>query len=171
MRVRTTNASAADLLSAWKRHTRTALAATLEHRHLSAQQHYRHAQQLSLQLLGAEPRDIADDDRVAAFVVAHLNLADAFAVAGQPGSSSECLHEAQKTLMSLLQQGCTSPFLSLAIYRHLPQLLAARAEHGGADTHASADVCASISAALLTHPASDRQSRLASFESVHSSLH
>ena len=171
MRVRSTNASAADLLSAWKRHTRTALAATLEHRHLSAQKHYRHAQQLSLQLLSAEPADTADDDRIAAFVVAHLNLADAFAAAGQPGSSSDCLHEAQQTLMSLLQQGCTSPSLSLAIYRHLPQLLAARAEHGGADTHASADVCASISAALLTHPASDRQSRLASFESVHSSLH
>ncbi|WP_230629965.1 DUF2753 domain-containing protein [Comamonas testosteroni] len=121
MRVRTTDASAADLLSAWKRHTRTALAATLEHRHLSAQKHYRHAQQLGLQLLGAEPGDIADDDRVAAFVVAHLNLADAFAAAGQPGSSSECLHEAQQTLMSLLQQGCASPSLSLAIY------LAARA--------------------------------------------
>ena len=171
MRVRTTNASAADLLSAWKRHTRTALAATLEHRHLSAQKHYRHAQQLSLQLLSAEPADTADDDRIAAFVVAHLNLADAFTAAGQPDSSSDCLHEAQQTLMSLLQQGCTSPSLSLAIYRHLPQLLAARAEHGGADTHASADVCASISAALLTHPASDRQSCLASFESVHSSLH
>ncbi|NIF82885.1 hypothetical protein F3J24_05120 [Comamonas sp. Tr-654] len=171
MRARTTNASAADLLSAWKRHTRTALAATLDHRHLLAQEHYRHAQQLGLQLISAEPGDIADDDRVTAFVVAHLNLADAFAAAGQPGSSSECLHEAQQTLMSLQQQGCASPSLSLAIYRHLPQLLAAQAEHGTADPHATADVCASTSSILLNHPASDRQSRLASFESVHSSLH
>jgi hypothetical protein len=43
-----------------------ALAATLEHRHLSALEHYRHAQQLGLQLLVAEPGDIADDDRIAA---------------------------------------------------------------------------------------------------------
>ena len=158
---------AADLLSAWKQQTRTALAATLEHRHLSALEHYRHAQQLGLQLLVAEPGDIADDDRIAAFVVAHLNLADALAEADRPGAASECLHEAQQALMPFLQQDSTRQSLSLAIYRHLPQLLAARAEHGTA----AAGVCASTSAPLLTHPASDRQSRLASFESVHSSLH
>lgn len=171
MRVRTTNASAADLLSAWKRHTRTALTATLEHRHLSAQKHYRHAQQLGLQLLSAEPGDIADDDRIAAFVVAHLNLADALAAAGQPGAATACLHEAQQTLMSLLQQGCASPSLNLAVHRHLPQLLAAQAEHGAAGPHATADVCASTSATLLIHPASDRQSCLASLKSAHTSLH
>ncbi|UUC91988.1 MULTISPECIES: hypothetical protein [Comamonas] len=163
----TGNTWAADLLSAWKLHTCTALTATRELRHLSALEHYRHAQQLGLQLLVAEPGDIADDDRIAAFVVAHLNLADALAEADRPGAAYECLHEAQQALMPFLQQDSTRQSLSLAIYRHLPQLLAARAEHGTA----AAGVCASTSAPLLTHPASDRQSRLASFESVHSSLH
>ena len=162
---------AADLLSAWKQQTRTALAATLEHRHLSALEHYRHAQQLGLQLLVAESGDIADDDRIAAYVVAHLNLADALAEADRPGAASECLHEAQQALMPFLQQDSTSQSMNLAIHRHLPQLLAARAEHGAADPHAVAGVCASTSAFPLTHPASDRQTRLASFEPVHSSLH
>ncbi|WP_304351530.1 hypothetical protein [Comamonas testosteroni] len=171
MRVHTTNASAADLLSAWKQQTRTALAATLEHRHLSALEHYRHAQQLGLQLLVAESGDIADDDRIAAFVVAHLNLADALVEADQPAAASECLHEAQQTLMPFLQQDSTSQSLNLAICRHLPQLLAARAEHGAAGPHAAAGVYASTSAPFLTHPASNRRSRLASFEPVHSSLH
>ena len=171
MRVHTTNASAADLLSAWKEQTRTALAAALEHRHFSALEHYRHAQQLGLQLLVAESGDIADDDRIAAFVVAHLNLADALAEADRAGAAFECLHEAQQTLMPFLQQDSSSQSLNLAIYRHLPQLLAARAEHGAAGPHAAAGVCASTSAPFLTHPASNRHSRLASFEPVHSSLH
>ena len=171
MRVNTTNTSAADLLSAWKQQTRTALAATLEHRHLSALEHYRHAQQLGLQLLVAESGDITDDDRIAAFVVAHLNLADALVEADRAGAAFECLHEAQQTLMPFLQQDSTNQSLSLAIYRHLPQLLAARAEHGAADPPAVAGVCASTSAPFLTHPASNRHSRLASFESAHALLH
>lgn len=171
MRVRTTNASAADALSAWKQQTRTALAATLEHRHVSALEHYRHAQQLGLRLLVAESGDIADDDRIAAFVVAHLNLADALAEADRAGAAFECLHEAQQTLMPFLQQDSTSPSLSLAIYRHLPQLLAAQAEHAAARPHIASCICAPTPAPFLTHPASNRHSRLASFESAHASLH
>ena len=162
---------AADLLSAWKQHTRNALAATLEHRHLSALEHYRHAQQLGLQLLVAEPGDIADDDRIAAFVVAHLNLADALAEADQPAAASECLHEAQQTLMPLLLQDSTSQSLSLAIYRHLPRLLAARAEHAATRPHTCSSACAPVPTHLVFHPASNRPCRLASFEPVHSSLH
>ncbi len=162
---------AADLLSAWKRHTRTALAATLEHRHLSALGHYRHAQQLGLQLLVAESGDIADDDRIAAYVVAHLNLADALFEADRAGAAFECLHEAQQALMPFLQQDSTSRSLSLAIYRHLPQLLAAQAEHAAARPHTSSGAGTPAPAHLVVHPASNRHSRLASFEFVHASLH
>ncbi len=171
MRVNTTNTSAADLLSAWKQQTRTALAATLEHRHLLALEHYRHAQQLGLQLLVAKSGDIADDDRIAAFVVAHLNLADALVEADPAGAAFECLHEAQQTLMPFLQQDSTSQTLSLAIYRHLPQLLAAQAEHAAVRPHTASCIRAPTPAPFLTHPASNRRSRLASFESAHASLH
>lgn len=169
MKSRAESAFASELLSAWKQYTRQAMAATLEHHPISALEHYRHARQAALQLLASESSDIADDERIAAFVVAHLNLADSYAQTEQPGAALDCLYEAQQALMPLLQQGCTHPTasesLKLAVYRHLPRLKAAWIECGMAQASASS------SGPESTHPstptsASERPASLASFEPV-----
>lgn len=68
-------------------------------------------------------------DRLAAFVVAHLNIADCYADMGQPSSAAECLSCAHHKLMALLHGDTVPESLQIAASRQLHQTYAALSEH------------------------------------------
>lgn len=130
------------LLLEWQRLTREGLAASRAHCLIHALAWYEQALQVARQLI-AEPLaakatdtpSAADaDNRLAAFVIAHLNLADCYEDMEQPGCAAVCLSRVHRKLATLVQQDATCALLRLAACRHLRQTFAAlhahRARHG-----------------------------------------
>lgn len=118
---------------------RQAVDATHKHRPGEARRLYQRALALAHRLLAcpsAPSHEVRDDDRVAAFVVTHLNLADSLAGAGLTAQAAGCLCDAHRTLAALRHDDNTPAALQLAACRHSREthaaLLAHVAEHGTA---------------------------------------
>ncbi len=82
-------------------------------------------------LLEADARGHSADDRVAAFVVTHLNLADLHRDAEQTNEAVAHLCAAHRTLMALLRDAGTEPTLQQAACRHGRETHAALMAHLG----------------------------------------
>ncbi|MCM8564046.1 hypothetical protein [Thauera linaloolentis] len=95
---------------------------------------YLRAQKIAYVLLAGPGGEVMDDDRVAAFVVTHLNLADALVDDGRSGEAAACLCAAHRTLMSLMCDETASASLRMAAGRHSRETHAAlilhRSEYG-----------------------------------------
>ncbi|HRP20500.1 MAG TPA: hypothetical protein PK925_07710 [Alicycliphilus sp.] len=117
------------LLHEWKRLTQEGLAASRACCAAHAMVWNVRALRVANQLLADPEEDIADDDRLAAFVVAHLNIADCYADMGQPSSAAECLSCAHHKLMALLHGNTVPESLQIAASRQLHQTYAALSEH------------------------------------------
>ena len=89
---------------------------------------------LIAQSLLAGAGDERADDRMAAFVVTHLNLADLHRDADRPHDAVDHLCAAHRTLMEMLRDARTDPALQQAAFRHSREthaaLLAHLGEHG-----------------------------------------
>ena len=122
------------LLHEWQRLTREGLAASQAHRLMHALAWYERALQVARQLLAHADADMPDDDRLAAFVVAHLNLADCHTDMNHPACAAVCLSGAHRQLVALMRSEAEPVALRLAACRHLRQTFAAlhqhRATHG-----------------------------------------
>ncbi|MGC4008437.1 MAG: hypothetical protein QM805_05250 [Pseudomonas sp.] len=122
------------LLQDWQALMRSGLDASRSHAPAQARAHYLHALAIARQLLAGPPGDVADDDRVAAFVVTHLNLAESLADSGQPAAAVAYLCGAHRTLMQLLRDTASPAPLQMAACRHSRETHAALighwAEHG-----------------------------------------
>ncbi len=94
------------------------------------------------------------DDRVAAFVVTHLNLADLHADGEQTALAAAYLCAAHRALMSLLRDPGADPLLQQAALRHSRETHGALLEH--LEQYGNADaVLAALRAgcmALMTSP-------------------
>ncbi len=80
-------------------------------------------------LLQGSADPMSADDRVAAFVVTHLNLADAFADAGQPDVAATHLCAAHRDLIALLLDEGAAPELRQAACHHARETHAALVLH------------------------------------------
>lgn len=112
------------LLQEWQRLTREGLEAHRAHCVVHALVWHQRALQVAHQLMEL-PADVADDDRLAAFVVAHLNLADCHADMNQPAAAADCVGCAHRRLLALLHDEAQPPTLRQAAARHLRETLAA----------------------------------------------
>lgn len=119
------------LLREWQRLTRQGLAASRAHCVAHALTWHTRALGVARQLLAHAEDGIAADDRLAAYVVAHLNLADCYAGMDQPASAAECLCRAHHKLMALLHSDTAPPSLRMAAARHLHHTHAALHLHHG----------------------------------------
>ncbi|MFT3814670.1 MAG: hypothetical protein QM740_15040 [Acidovorax sp.] len=125
------------LLDEWERLTRAGLEASRAHCVVHALAWHRQALRVAHQLMEAQA-GVAEDDRLAAFVVAHLNLADCHADMNQPDAAAECLHCAHHTLLALLRDEAQPEPMRQAAARHVRETFAAlpsfpcRAGWGGA---------------------------------------
>ena len=116
------------LLRRWQQHSRAGLAASLAHQPALALAHHTQAVQVAHALLAeADVADVADDDRCAAFVVGHLNLADSLADLDMPTQARECLLGAAAALQTWLGEPARAASAPLLAGRHLHHLLAALA--------------------------------------------
>lgn len=120
------------LLDEWMRLTREGLAASQACCARHALVWHVRALRAANQLLASGETDVCDDDRIAAFIVAHLNIADCYADMDDPHSAAECLICAHHKLMALLHGGEISESLQIAASRHLQQTYAALCEHRAA---------------------------------------
>jgi len=111
------------LLQEWQRLTREGLEAYRAHCMAHALAWHQRALRVAQQLMDT-PAGVADDDRLAAFVVAHLNLADCHAGMNQPSEAQACLHCAQHRLLALLRDEARPQALRQAAARHLRATLA-----------------------------------------------
>lgn len=122
------------LLHEWKRLMAQGLEADRGLRPVQARALYLRAQKIAHVLLAGPGGEVMDDDRVAAFVVTHLNLADSFADDGRRDEAAACLCAAHRTLMSLMGDEAASVALRLAAGRHSRETHAAlilhRSEYG-----------------------------------------
>ena len=119
------------LLGEWKRLTSVGLEASRTHCAAHALAWHVQALRISHRLLQCPEADIAADDRLAAFVVGHLNIADCYASLNQPGAAAECVNCAHRKLISLLQDQATPEPLRQAAYRQLHQTFAAQSQYDG----------------------------------------
>lgn len=123
------NAPQHPLLAEWQRLTREGLAASRAHCLGHAMACHLQALRLASQLMACPETEVADDDRVAAFVVAHLNMADCHDDMGQPSNAAEYLSRAHRRLVALLRSDTAPAPLQAAASRQLHQTYAALSEH------------------------------------------
>lgn len=122
------NASVLPLLEEWKRLTQAGLQASRAHCAAHALTWHVKALRVANRLL-LQPFDgVADDDRLAAFVVAHLNIADCYTDMGQHSEAAECVDCAHHRLLRFLQDEATPYPLRQAAYRQLHQTFAAQSQ-------------------------------------------
>ncbi|MBB6578335.1 hypothetical protein HNP33_002416 [Comamonas odontotermitis] len=125
------DATTRSLLDEWKRLTVAGLQASQAHCAAHALTWHVQALRVANQLL--QPcHGGADDDRLAALIVAHLNIADCYTDLGQPEEAMQCVSCAHHKLLGLVHGEATPVPLRQAAYRHLHQTFAALIEHGGA---------------------------------------
>ncbi len=117
------------LLHEWKALMDQGLHASRGHEPAQAQMLYRHALAFAQQLLAGPAGQVTDDDRVAAFVVTSLNLAESLVDMEQMAEAVLCLSGAHRTLMALLRNETTSMSLQQAICRHGRETHAALVRH------------------------------------------
>ena len=123
-------------LRAWEMLMREGVAAARGGRFGAAEDLYQRALELARGLLYLDaPGGGHEDDRVAAFVVSRLNLADLYRDADRTDAAVAHLCAAHRTLMALLRNGQTPQALRQAAFRHSREthaaLLAHVAEYGG----------------------------------------
>ena len=114
------------LLRSWQQHSRAGLAASLAHQPALALVHHTRAVQDARSLLALPDGEVADDDRCAAFVVGHLNLAECQAELDWPAQARHCL-DAAAALQAWMAEAGRAAGVPLLAGRHLHQLLAALA--------------------------------------------
>jgi hypothetical protein len=90
---------------------------------------YEQALQVANQLMAHPDAPLSDDDRLAAFVIAHLNLADCYEDMDQPGCAAVALSRVHRKLVALMQQADEDGPLRLAACRHMRQTFSALHEH------------------------------------------
>ena len=117
------------LLSEWQRLTQSGLQASRDDCPAQALAWHERALRVAHQLFHDAPAGVCDDDRLATFVVAHLNLADCFTTLRQPGSAVECIQCAHHQLLALTRDAHTNASLRAAASKHLRYIFAALAEH------------------------------------------
>ena len=115
------------LLRSWQQHSRAGLAASLAHQPALALVHHTRAVQDARSLLALPDGEVADDDRCAAFVVGHLNLAECQAELDWPAQARHCLLDAAAALHAWMAEAGRAADVPLLAGRHLHQLLAALA--------------------------------------------
>ncbi len=113
------------LLREWQRLTQSGMQASRDASPEQALAWHEHALRVAHQLFHHAPAGVCDDDRLAAFVVAHLNLADCFNALRQPGSAGECIRCAHHHLLALTRDDDTSAALHAAACKHLRYTFAA----------------------------------------------
>ncbi len=113
------------LLSEWKQLTREGLAARRAHCLAHALAWYTRALCVARQLLTHAQDSHAPHERLAAYVTAHLNLADCYADMNQPASAAECLCRAHHKLMALQDSDAAPQPLRLEAARLLQSTRAA----------------------------------------------
>ena len=120
---------------------------------------YLEALALSRALLACSPsEDESADDRVAAFVVTHLNLADLHAEAEHTAAAAAWLCSAHCALMSLVRDPAADRDLQQAAVRHSRETHAALLEHLG--QHGNADtVLTALRAGCMSFMASPTSGR------------
>lgn len=117
------------LLYEWKRLTNEGLAASRAHCVAHAMGWYLRALQVAHRILTNPEPDVMDDDRLAAYVIAHLNIADCYSVMKEPSNAAECLSCAHLKLVSLLQSPEVSASLQIAASRQLRHTYASLEQH------------------------------------------
>jgi hypothetical protein len=117
------------LLREWERLTQTGVEASRDNRPEQALAWHGHALRVAHQLFHDAPAGVCADDRLAAFVVAHLNLADCLNTLSQPVSAGECIHCAHHQLLALTRDDHASADLRSAACKHLHHTFAALTEH------------------------------------------
>lgn len=124
----------AALLAEWRRVTAEGLNASRAQCLAHALAWHQQALQIAHHLFHHVSSGIADDDRLAAFIVAHINLADCYAALGECNDAVDCLCCAHHQLLSLVASDSTPEPMRMAAYRHLRESQAAMnefcAEHG-----------------------------------------
>lgn len=118
------------LLLNWKALMRRGVEASRGQAPAAAQALYLSALEIATALLAAGPADhVSDDDRVAAFVVTHLNLAESFEEEGRLDEAVACLCGAHRALMDLVRgEGVPSSLQGVAC-RHARETHAALIKH------------------------------------------
>ena len=117
------------LLCEWQRLTQSGMQASRDDCPEQALAWHERALRVAHQLFHDAPAGVCDDDRLATFVVAHLNLADCFTILHQPGSAGECIQCAHHQLLALARDVHTSASMRAAASKHLRYTFAALAEH------------------------------------------
>ncbi len=140
------------LLRDWQALMRRGVDASRQGETMVARRLYLQAQGLTLALLACRTCDaVDDDDRVAAFVVTHLNLADSFQGTGHIALALAQLWTAHQTLMGLLHDERVAMTLRLAALRHSRETSAALVEHSA--QHAShPEIVATVRGGCLSVP-------------------
>ena len=123
------NAPENSLLHEWKRLTNEGLAASRSRCVAHAMGWYLRALQVAHRLLTHLDPDVMDDDRLAAYVIAHLNIADCYSAMNEPANAAECLSCAHHKLVALLQSHEASHSLQIAASRQLRHTYAALEQH------------------------------------------
>ena len=129
------------LLGEWRQLTNAVINATREHCTVQALAWHEKALRVAHRLLShvEEVSDVSDDDRLAAFVVAHLNLAECLQATDQSASAGECLRCAHNRLTRMLQGDDASDSMRVAASKHIRYTYAALSDHHaehGRDVHA-----------------------------------
>lgn len=128
----TASTSTLPLLEEWKLLTNAGLQASRAHCAAHALTWHVRALRVANRLLLQPSNGVTDDDRLAAFIVAHLNVADCYADLGQHSDAMECVNCAHHKLIGLLHDEATPDPLRRAAYRHLHQTFAAQSRHSAA---------------------------------------
>lgn len=123
-----------ELLDEWQRVTREGLNAKRESCVAHALAWHEQALRIAHRLMSDESITVSDDDRLAAYVVAHMNLADCYSALYERDNAADCLSCAHHHLLNLLTSAEASEALQAAAYRHLRESYAAMStfctEHG-----------------------------------------
>ncbi|MGB3071862.1 MAG: hypothetical protein WBC18_25180 [Ottowia sp.] len=117
------------LLPEWKALMRRGMNADRGRAPEQAQALYLLARDIAQTLLEGSADPMPADDRVAAFVVTHLNLSDSFSDAGQPEAAVPHLCSAHRKLIALLVVDGVASDLRQAAWRHSRETHAALIQH------------------------------------------
>ncbi|QIL79260.1 hypothetical protein G7047_04580 [Diaphorobacter sp. HDW4A] len=128
---RTTELSTSALLAEWRRLTHAGNDARQAQCVVHAFSWHEQALRVAHRLLfkHTDSIDVPDDDRLAAFVVAHLNLAECLETLDQPSSAAECLQCAHNRLKSIMENEDESQSMRIAACHHIRYTWAALNEH------------------------------------------
>lgn len=118
------------LMDEWKRLTSAGVDAHRAHCAAHALAWHEQALRVAHELLyGEEGINVSDDDRLAAFVIAHLNLAECFEALDQSASAEECLHCAHHRLAALMHSPTAPESMRMAACKHIRYTWTALSEH------------------------------------------